>query len=63
MYLVQRLAITKDEIHGPFDSARFEVMSTFVVIQRILVSTEIAIVKGGSVSRNLKSHRLSTLGN
>lgn len=58
VYLIVRLAISKDEINGALDVAVLEVMPSFLVVQGVLGSVESHAVELGLVSVNSECHCL-----
>lgn len=60
IYLVQRSSISKNKVYRAFDIAVLEVVSAVVIIQSILESEELTIVKGSHVCADAKCHSLFT---
>lgn len=58
LYLVQRLAITKDKVDGALDVAVFEVVTPSFIIQGVLCPIERAVVERCHVSLDQKRHCL-----
>lgn len=58
VYLVVRLAISKDEINRALDVAVLEVMPSFLVVQGVLGSVESHAVELGLVPVNSECHCL-----